>query len=154
MWPNSQVLSSKTLKKGEGALFLCHLQIPASIFSHSPIITSLYWITSIKPSKKPLGSNEFLAPLGACYVIVHLVWTHPHHSCHWNWWKTMQEIQLRNWQQLTQLCNLCNSHLSTLKAIADRQASSSHHQIVIWICFWFYIQYQEKKWKYWDGNAV
>ena len=35
-------LSSKTLKKGEGALFLCHLQIPVSIFSHSPILTSLY----------------------------------------------------------------------------------------------------------------
>ena len=33
-----------------------------------------------------------------------------------------------------------------------RQACLSHHQIVIWICFWFW--QTQPIYKYWDGNAV
>ena len=42
-----------------------------------------------------------------------------------------------------------NTH-HTLHRHQPRQACSSHHQIVIWICFW----QTQPIYKYWDGNAV
>ena len=38
--------------------------------------------------------------------------------------------------------------------VKDRQACSSHHQIVIWICFWFYICQLNQSTNLWGGNAV
>ena len=31
---------------------------------------------------------------------------------------------------------------------------SSHHQIVIWICFWLFVKLNQNIHKSWDGNAV
>ena len=44
---------------------------------------------------------------------------------------------------------IINTH-HTLHRHQPRQACSSHHQIVIWICFW----QTQPIYKYWDGNAV
>ena len=50
--------------------------------------------------------------------------------------------------------NIISIKKEMLIMVRDRQACSSHHQIVIWICFWFYICQLNQSTNLWGGNAV
>ena len=104
-------------------------------------------------------ANGFRRPLAACL------------GGHWTaavsvWW-SLTELSSLYLSEIKRLCGQCHGQngltfrtfqimtffIISLISFICRQACSSHHQIVIWICFGF-CQTQLKQSNYGDGNAV